>query len=244
MPEGENTGMIFLRDHHFRQADSLDFSTTWRTHLEKCFLLSHEGAIRSDILNRDKETDAFLATDAVVFLHSFDGANRSDWIKWFSEESGRFPKGHLVIVSTEGGIIVEETPRIHGCYWRPGAFLPTSGNEAALEFANDLRAGIFRPELLKPRAIPKYVVAYALAIHYGVRDARLTALRRSADQSYEQLHSQAHSLLSTKKQPLTYERVGLPKRELFEPEAAIQNESESLRFKAMRNLIDVLREDL
>jgi hypothetical protein len=236
---------IFLRDHNFRKAgERLEFPTTWRTHLERIFSLSHERAVRSDNLNREKETEAFLSEDAIVFLHPDNSTVRSEWTKWFSERSGRFPRGHLVIVSTEGGVIVEESPRVHGCYWQPMDFLPASTNEAALEFASDLRAGVFRPELLQPRAIPKYVVAYAIAIHFGVGATRLAALRRSADQSYEQLHAQALSLLTTKKQPLSYEKIGLPNREMFGPDEAAQNESESLRFKAMRNLIDVLREDL
>lgn len=99
-------------------------------------------------------------------------------------------------------------------------------------------------DLLEPTAVPEPILAYAIAVHYGFGEWKLKALRSAADDAYRQLYPYVLTLLPSKRGALIFADVGLPKADEFEREPSAQNEAVSKRFKAMRNVIDILREDL
>jgi hypothetical protein len=94
--------------------------------------------------------------------------------------------------------------------------------------------------LLEPTAVPEPLLAYTLAIQYGLNIGDLSALRDAADVSYETLQAFAASAFK-KKQPVSFPDVGVPVVTDFRTDA---DGVTGLRFKAMRNVIDLLREDV
>src|ERR1700687_5521440 len=161
--------MLFLRDHNFGERD-FGVNPPWRSRLETVFSLSHEGAIASDELDERTPPQELLSPDAVIFLHALNPDSRHKWVDWFTNVDTSSTRGHLVIVARDGG--VTHDPKwmsgVHACYWGLGHFSPNSQNESVREFVAEFQRGVFRPDLLQPRLMPEAVLAYALAIHYGL----------------------------------------------------------------------------
>jgi hypothetical protein len=156
------------------------------------------------------------------------------------------PTACAVVVS--GGGLTTEKPH-ERLYFRrtPVERKDTVFERLFKDFIKDIeRSGGNTPnfELLEPTAVPEPILAYAVAVHYGFGEWKLKALRSAADDAYNQLHSYTLTLLPSKKNAFSFPDVGLPKVAEFEHEPSAHSEAVSKRFKAMRNLIDVLREDL
>lgn len=174
----------------------------------------------------------------VIFCHS-NGCEE----QWRTLVRANTIQGDLVFVRSGGEQPPEKEERMHGCYWKPAEFRAGSNNESVRQFITDLQSGVFRSELLQPRAVPKPVLAYALAVHFRYLGPKVESLREAADRAYEELRTQGLSLLQ-KRRAISFPKVGLPSRNEFQSQPPTQAETESRRFQAMRNLIDVLREDL
>ena len=238
--------IVFLRDWSLRTAESIDHPTTWRKSLGMVVSLSHEGAVDSDLLPEDLEApspSSLLSKDTVIFLHP--GGELKTWTDWFSNTTNS-PKGHLVIVGSRGEIIPhpEWPDRVHACYWPPEDFSPNTNNGAVRQFIADLNEGVFRPELLQPCAVPESVLAYCLAVHYCLDIHDVSALRDGADREYAEILSFAKTVAGRNTdQVKEYEKNLLPGVDEFERNPKIGDEATSVRFRAMRSLIDLLRSD-
>jgi len=236
--------ILFLRDHNFGEQD-FGANPPWRSRLERVSPLSHEEGIASDELRENDLPAELLSPDAVIFLHSSNPDCRQKWIDWFTM-SDTSSKGHLVIVSREGYVTqdLKWINRIHACYWGLEHFSPRSDNESVREFIIEFNRGIFRPELLQPRSMPEPILAYALAVHYRLIPDDFRALRHAADKAYVEMCEFARGVA---KQSEEWSSKGegdlLPEFEQFEGESATGDEANSIRFRAMRNLINVLRAD-
>lgn len=108
---------------------------------------------------------------------------------------------------------------------------------ADLEASNGLRPNF---PLLEPTAVPASLLAYTLAVHYGLKVPKMQELCNEADTCYEKLQPFAKSLLS-KGGAISFPEVNVPPRQSFE---AASGDANGTRFKAMRNVIELLREDL
>jgi hypothetical protein len=236
--------ILFLRDHNFGEQDIGD-NPPWRSRLERVSPLLHKEAIASDELSENSSPAELLSPDAVIFLHPSNSDCRQKWIDWFAMPDTP-SKGHLVIVSREGGVTQDPkwTDRVHACYWGLEHFSPRSDNESVREFIIEFKRGVFRPELLQPRSMPEPILAYALAVHYGLIPDDFPALRHAADKAYAEMFEFARTVAKRSEE---WSRNGevdlLPEFEQFEGESATGDEANSIRFRAMRNLIDVLRAD-
>lgn len=235
--------MIFLRDHHFGPAEQQDYATIWRTHLQMWIPMLHEMAVESDSIDQNGEPPAFFDEDSIVFLHPKSPTSRSAWINWFSnQESMRAPKGHLVIISTEGGVVVKESSRIHGCYWSPRDFLANSDCESAHEFIIDLRKGSFRPELLQPTSTPAPLLAYTLAVKYRLNTSNIRELTEAADACYAQIQPFVKPLFTKIKGHVSFPEIEPAPETDFKMESP--GDPNGKRYKSMRNVIELLRGDL
>lgn len=106
-----------------------------------------------------------------------------------------------------------------------------------LEKSNGLRPNFF---LLEPTAVPEALLAYTLAMQYQLNIANIRELCAAADASYEKLQPYAKSLFD-KNRAVFPDGTDVPVIQRFEPAPGNVN---GIRFKAMRTVIDLLREDL
>ena len=96
--------------------------------------------------------------------------------------------------------------------------------------------------LLEPTSVPEPLLAYVLAVQYRLSIPNILELSTAADVCYGQVQSFAQSLLSKKEQgPVSFPEVGVPLPQKFDSSPGDPN---GTRFKAMRNVIELLREDL
>ena len=199
------------------------------------------GVSKSNLFDDNDPPDSHRAYGKgnVIFCHS--NGYEDEWRRLVKSNA---VQGNLIFVRSGGGQPAEVEERVHGCFWKPDDFIQDSPNEAVRQFISSLRVGVIRPDLLQPRAVPKVVLAYTVAVHFGFGEQKLKDLRGPADQSYKELHAQALSLLPSKVSLISFPEVKLPSPDTFKNQPSVQHESESIRFRAMRNLIDVLREDL
>ncbi len=113
-------------------------------------------------------------------------------------------------------------------------------------FWNDLKkSGGKQPtfSLLEPTAVPAPLLAYALAVQYQLKTENILDLCAAADACYDEIQSFAQSLLSKQnKVPISFPEIRVPPRTVFESES--QGDPNGIRFKAMRNMIELVREDL
>jgi len=110
-------------------------------------------------------------------------------------------------------------------------------------FWNELKkSGGKQPEfsLLEPTAVPEPLLAYALAVQYKLEIPNLLEVCAAADAFYKKLQPYAKTLFD-KNSAVSFPSVGVPETHKFEPAIGDPN---GIRFKAMRNVIDLLREDL
>src|SRR5438094_48941 len=105
--------ILFLRDWHGRTRKE----TIWGLHLSKVLTANCYMDLASDVARWDTQPPEILARNAVVFLHPYDSKVQEEWINWFSNEEKSCPKGHLIIVSTNGRVVrqVGWNSRIHAC---------------------------------------------------------------------------------------------------------------------------------
>ena len=108
---------------------------------------------------------------------------------------------------------------------------------ADLEISNGLRPNF---SLLEPTAVPAPLLAYTIAVHYGLKVSKMQELCNEVDSCYEKLQPFAKSLLG-KGGAISFPEVNVPPRQSFE---AASGDANGTRFKAMRNVIELLREDL
>ena len=94
--------------------------------------------------------------------------------------------------------------------------------------------------LLEPTAVPEPLLAYTLAEHYRLNVGNFREICVDADASYEKLQPYAKSLFD-KNRAVSFPDTGVPEIQTFEP---VPGDANGIRFKAMRNVIDLLREDL
>jgi hypothetical protein len=98
-------------------------------------------------------------------------------------------------------------------------------------------------DLLEPTAVPNPMVAYAVAVQYRLQIPNIQELSAAADACYDQIQPYAESLLSKPERgPISSPEVLVPSRAVFESETP--GDPNGTRFKAMRNAIELLREDL
>jgi hypothetical protein len=114
------------------------------------------------------------------------------------------------------------------------------------EFWNELQKSDGRKpvfSLLEPTAVPALLLAYTLAVQYRLNIPNIQELSTAADTCYDRIQPFAQSLLTKQeKGPISFPEIRVPPRKVFESESP--GDPNGLRFKAMRNLIDLLREDL
>jgi hypothetical protein len=113
-----------------------------------------------------------------------------------------------------------------------------------MDFLRDLQgSGGTQPHfsLLEPTSVPAPLLAYALAVHYGVDVPNIHALCEAADACYEHIQPFAKSQVG-KTGALLLTEADLPLRNAFQFESP--GDVCGVRFKAMRNVIELLREDL
>lgn len=108
---------------------------------------------------------------------------------------------------------------------------------ADLENSNGLRPNF---SLLEPTAVPAPLLAYTLAVQYGLKVSNIQELCMAADVCYERVQPFAKTLLG-KREPISFPEVNVPARQTFE---TAPGDARGTRFKAMRNVIELLREDL
>jgi hypothetical protein len=106
-----------------------------------------------------------------------------------------------------------------------------------LEKSNGLRPNF---SLLEPTAVPEALLAYALAVQYQLKIVNIRELCAAADASYKKLQPYAKSLFD-KNRAAFPDDADVPTIQKFEPAPGDAN---GIRFKAMRTVIDLLREDL
>ena len=114
------------------------------------------------------------------------------------------------------------------------------------EFWNDLQKSDGRKpvfSLLEPTAVPAPLLAYTLAAHYRLDVPNIQELSTAADDCYDQIQPFAQSLLSKQENgPISFPEIRVPSRKVFGSESP--GDPNGSRFKAMRNVIELLREDL
>lgn len=160
--------------------------------------------------------------------------------KWKGLVQNGTIKGHLIFVRSDGG----QTPgtdadRIHWCYWKPIDFSSCPNNESVRRFILGLQQGVILNEFLQPRAVPNALIAYALAVQYQLNIPNINELCAAADSCYEKLQPYAKSLFD-KNRAVSFPNNDVPEIHKFEPAPGSTN---GVRFKAVRNVIDLLRED-
>lgn len=97
--------------------------------------------------------------------------------------------------------------------------------------------------LLEPTAVPASLLAYTVAVQYRLQIPNIQELSAKADACYDQIQPYAESLLSkTERGPISSPEVRVPSRAAFESETP--GDPNGTRFKAMRNVIELLREDM
>lgn len=97
--------------------------------------------------------------------------------------------------------------------------------------------------LLESTAVPAPLLAYAVTVHYQLEIPNIQQLSKAADACYEQIQPFAQSLLSSQeKPPIAFPDVCVPLQKVFASE--IPGDAKGIRFRAMRNAIELLREDL
>lgn len=97
--------------------------------------------------------------------------------------------------------------------------------------------------LLEPTAVPTSLLAYTVAVQYRLNPPNIQELSAAADACYDQIQPYVESLLSKQERgPISSPEVRVPSRAVFESETP--GDPNGTRFKAMRNAIELLREDL
>lgn len=97
--------------------------------------------------------------------------------------------------------------------------------------------------LLEPTSVPEPLLAYALAVQYRLNVPNVTALCAAAEASYQKLRAYAKSLFD-KNQGVSFPEAGVPEIDEIRKSKSDLGDASGIRFKAVRNLIDLLREDL
>lgn len=98
-------------------------------------------------------------------------------------------------------------------------------------------------ELLEPTAVPAPLLAYTIAVQYRLNLPNIRELTTAADTCYGQIQPYAELLLSKPERgTISSPEVRVPSRAAFESETP--GDPNGTRFKAMRNVIELLREDL
>jgi len=114
------------------------------------------------------------------------------------------------------------------------------------EFWNHLQKSDGRKplfSLLEPTAVPAPLLAYTLAVQYRLNIPNIQELSKAADACYDRIQPFALSLLTKQeKGPISFPEIRVPPRSVFESESP--GDPSGSRFKAMRNVIELLREDL
>jgi hypothetical protein len=96
---------------------------------------------------------------------------------------------------------------------------------------------------LEPTSVPTPLLAYTLAAHYHLDVPDIQELSAAADVCYDQIQPFAQALLSKQEMgPISFPEIRVPLRTVFESESS--GDPNGTRFKAMRNIIELLREDL
>jgi hypothetical protein len=97
--------------------------------------------------------------------------------------------------------------------------------------------------LLEPTAVPEPLLAYVLAMQYQLKIGNIHELCAAADACYAKLQPYAKSLFD-KNRAVSFPEANVPGIEEIQKSESNPGGAMGLRFKAMRNAIDLLREDL